>query len=391
VLVPHCAQRGVPLPRRFTIARVPVFAVAAASAACIAGSAELESVTAEPHTMSTTQALADGSLKAINGTYGSGCLQRSGSWSLLVSGTGALTNAPLTVVKDNTACVLTLTSLVADQTYTPVSSIDMSASYLDVASAFEAGVGGPVEFYANAKLDSASFAGDFVVTVLVSGDPSAARSAVTGGVLGKASSFAVLAGSTITCGASTPMIMVGDIGVSAVTTLSTIPSDQPEGGSRYVGPGSLAVQAQTDLTAGYNALHGMTCPPATNNLSGKDLGGQVLIPGVYCFDTSANITGTLELDADGNTDPFWVFQIGSTLTTGLSAQVTMPSGGSACRVYWNVGSSATLGADTAFLGTILAGDAITLGTGATVLTGRTLAQGGAVTLDGNTISAAACQ
>jgi Ice-binding-like len=346
--------------------------------------------------MSTTQALDTGSITAINGTYGSGCLERSGSWSVLVSGSGGLTNAALTVVKNNTACILTLTSIAAaGQTYTAVSSIAMTDTYSS-ASAFGAGDAGAVQFYANAKLSSISFAGDFIVNVLVSGDPTAAMSTVTGTVLGAASSFAVLAGTSIADTGTTTID--NNIGVSPGATpgtdISSSLSGQPSPtGMQYDGSGTLAGQAQTDLTSATSALHGMSCP-ADHNLA-IELGGLTLTPGVYCFGSTAALTGTLTLDAGGDPAAFWVFQIGTAITVAANANVLLinglMNGGSACKVYWLIGTVATLGADDSFLGNIMAGTDITLGAGTTLLPGRVLAQAGMVTLDTNTISAAACQ
>lgn len=108
------------------------------------------------------------------------------------------------------------------------------------------------------------------------------------------------------------------------------------------------------------------------------------------FDTSAQLTGTLTLDAEGNDNAFWVFQIGSTLTTASASTVQVinfgSNGGSDIGVFWQVGSSATLDTSTSFEGNILALESITLNTTATILCGRALAQTGAVTLDTNTIS-----
>ena len=134
----------------------------------------------------------------------------------------------------------------------------------------------------------------------------------------------------------------------------------------------------------------MPCLPA-NGRTGVDLGGKTLAPGVYCFpNTSAGITGNLVLDAQLNPNAVWVIQVGSTLTTATGATVSVINGGSACNVYWQIGSSATLGTGTKFVGNIVALTSITLVTGSSVLVGRTLARNGAVTLDGNAISAAAC-
>ena len=116
------------------------------------------------------------------------------------------------------------------------------------------------------------------------------------------------------------------------------------------------------------------------DLTGQDLGGMTLTPGVYCFSTSAQLTGTLTLDAQGNPDAVFLFQIGSTLTTASDASVVLINGASSCNVFWQVGSSATLGTGTSLAGSILALSSITLNTGAGV-TGRALARNGAVTLD----------
>ena len=114
-----------------------------------------------------------------------------------------------------------------------------------------------------------------------------------------------------------------------------------------------------------------------------------LTPGVYCFTSSAQLTGTLTLDAQGNPNAEFIFQIGSTLTTASNSRVVIINGGNPCAVYWQVGSSATLGTTTAFEGHILALASITVQTGATV-DGSVLARNGAVTLDENIVSIADC-
>ena len=120
-------------------------------------------------------------------------------------------------------------------------------------------------------------------------------------------------------------------------------------------------------------------------MTGLDLGGRTLTPGVYCFDTSAQLTGKLTLNAEGNADALFIFQIGSTLTTAPGASVVFVNGGSSCNVFWQVGSSATLDTTTVFAGNIIALTSITLNTGANV-TGRVLARNGAVTMDSNNIA-----
>jgi type VI secretion system secreted protein VgrG len=145
--------------------------------------------------------------------------------------------------------------------------------------------------------------------------------------------------------------------------------------------------AQGDVTTAYNALAAM---PYTIELTGTDLGGLTLTSGVYYFASSAQLSGTLNLDAEGNNNAYWVFQIGSELTTASNSVVQLINAGSNNGfdngVFWQVGSSATLGTTTAFEGNILADQSITLNTGATILNGRALARIAAVTMDTNVIS-----
>ena len=115
--------------------------------------------------------ITDGSVVALNGTY-SACLERSGSWSVRVSGNAALDHDPLSVISGDTGCVLAVTEVVADQTYTTSSPITLAASYQASVSAFVPSGGSTTAFYANAKLDSVSFSGNFVITLVHSGDPS---------------------------------------------------------------------------------------------------------------------------------------------------------------------------------------------------------------------------
>ena len=144
-----------------------------------------------------------------------------------------------------------------------------------------------------------------------------------------------------------------------------------------------AGQAQSDLTAAYVTAAGQT--PVTQDLTGMDLGGMVLTPGVYTFGSSAQLTGTLTLNGLGNPGAVWVFQIGSTLTTASGSRVQFINGGQACGVFWQVGSSATLGTTTTFAGNVLALASITANTGATN-SGGLFARTGAVTLDSNTVN-----
>ena len=122
---------------------------------------------------------------------------------------------------------------------------------------------------------------------------------------------------------------------------------------------AVALQAQSEVTTAYNTLAG---EPVTTVLTGQDLGGLTLTPGVYKFATSAQLTGTLTLNDQGNPNALFVFQIGSTLTTASSSGVVFLNNAVDNEVYWQVGSSATLGTGTSFIGNILALSSITLST-----------------------------
>jgi hypothetical protein len=200
--------------------------------------------------------------------------------------------------------------------------------------------------------------------------------------LGAAASFAVLGSSTVTnTGSST---ITGDLGVYPGTAVVGFPPGTVAG-TIQAGTGA-ALAAQTSVTTAWDNLTSQGC---TQDLTGQNLGGLTLTPGVYCFSTSAPLVGTLMLNAQGNAAATWVFKIGSTLITGSGSSTLVINGGSACNVFWQVGSSATLGTTTSFVGNILAAASITLTTGASLI-GRALARGGAVTLDSNNISNAQC-
>jgi hypothetical protein len=191
--------------------------------------------------------------------------------------------------------------------------------------------------------------------------------------LGTAAPFAVLAGSGITnTGATT---ITGDVGLSPGSSITGSPTVN---GTEYVDD-PTAVQAKNDLTTAYNSA---ASAPSTSNLTGQDLGNKNLSPGVYTFSSSAQLTGTLTLSGNG----VFIFQIGSTLTTASGATVVLVNGAQACNVFWQVGSSATLGTTTQFQGTLMALTSISLDAGANILDGRALAQSGAVTLDNNQLT-----
>lgn len=226
----------------------------------------------------------------------------------------------------------------------------------------------------------------FGLTVLLGATllmPSQAN-AQTAPSLGTAVTFAVLGSTTVTnTGAS---VVNGDLGVSPGTAVTGFPPGSVTPPGTIHAADAVALQAQNDATAAYLTL---ASEPCTQNLTGQDLGGMTLTTGVYCFDTSAQLTGTLTLDAGGNAGAVFVFKMGSTLTTAGASSVLVTNGGVDCNVWWQVGSSATLGTTTAFAGNILALTSIALTTGANV-SGRVLAQTGAVTMDTNIIGSTAC-
>jgi subtilisin family serine protease len=199
--------------------------------------------------------------------------------------------------------------------------------------------------------------------------------------LGAAQRFAVLGASTVTnTGAS---VITGDLGVSPGTAVTGfLPGRVRSGTIRSAD--AAALEAQIDVRAAYANLVGQAC---TQDLTGQDLGGQTLTAGVYCFASSAQLTGTLTLDGQGNANAVFIFKMGSTITTASASSVVLTNGGSAGNVFWQVGSSATLGTGTSFAGNILATASITVTTGVRVA-GRTLAMNGAVTLDTNAVTAA---
>src|ERR1035441_4676985 len=209
--------------------------------------------------------------------------------------------------------------------------------------------------------------------------------------LGTASSFAVLAGSGITvAGAVNTTTITGDIGTYPTTSVTGL-GNIVLNGVNQTADTLLMQNAQSALTAAYGKAAGQSATVSYGSAN-QELGGLTLAPGVYNDSTSFGITGTLTLDAQNNPNAVWIFQAGSTLTTASgpnASSVVLVNGAQACHVFWVVGSSATLGTSSDFVGNILAVTSITADTGATV-DGRLLAENGAVTLDNNTITEAIC-
>ena len=198
--------------------------------------------------------------------------------------------------------------------------------------------------------------------------------------LGTAASYSVLAGSTVTNTGSS--VITGDLGVNPGTSITGFPPGLVSGTQRTAGPAAL--QAQSDLTTAYGDAAARTPVTAIP----VELTGKTLKTGVYSGGT-LGLSGALTLDAGGDPSAVFVFQSASTLITGAGSKVNLINGASSCNVFWQVTSSATLGAGSTFRGTILALTDIHLNAGATV-DGRVLARNGAVTLITNTITSSPC-
>ncbi len=199
--------------------------------------------------------------------------------------------------------------------------------------------------------------------------------------LGTADSFAVLAGSTVTN--TGPSLLTGDLGLSPGSAITGFPPGKVDGTIHATD--AVALQAQSDLTTAYDDAAGRTPAAAVS----ADLGGSTLTQGVYKSDSSLGLTGTLTLDAEGDPNAVFVFQAGSTLTTASSSHVNLINGARPCNVFWQVGSSATLGTDSVLAGNVLALTSISVNDDVTVA-GRLLARNAAVTLINDRVAAAHC-
>jgi Ice-binding-like len=198
--------------------------------------------------------------------------------------------------------------------------------------------------------------------------------------LGSAASFSVLGGSTVTN--TGPTTMFGDLGLSPGSSVTGAPHVL---GQTHVDD-AVAIAAKNDLTTAYNDAAGRP----TDGSAGTDLAGQTFTAGIRTASSSLLLSsGSVTLDAQGDPNAVFIFQIGSTLTTGSATTVQLVNGAQACNVFWQVGSSATLGTGTRFVGTIMASATITANTAATIH-GRLLAQTAAVNLDTNTITNSNC-
>ena len=162
-------------------------------------------------------------------------------------------------------------------------------------------------------------------------------------------SFGILAGSTITN--TGPSVINGNVGLSPGSSITGFPPEIVVAPGAIFNSDATAVQAQVQLITLFNTLSAL---PVTHNLSGPNLGGLTLTPGVYGFSSSAQLTGGLTLNALGNPNALFVINVGSTLTTASGASISLINGAQASNVFFKVGSSATLGSTTAFQGDIVA-------------------------------------
>jgi Ice-binding-like len=198
--------------------------------------------------------------------------------------------------------------------------------------------------------------------------------------LGSGASFSVLGGSTVTN--TGPTTMFGDLGLYPGSSVTGAPHVL---GATHVDD-AVAIGAKNDLTTAYNDA----ASRPSNGSAGTELAGQTFLPGVRTASSSLLLSsGSVTLDAQGDPNAVFIFQIGSTLITGSGTSVSLVNGAQACNVFWQVGSSATLGTGTRFVGTVMALESITANTAATIH-GRLLARTAAVTMDTNTITTSNC-
>ncbi len=213
--------------------------------------------------------------------------------------------------------------------------------------------------------------------------PAAAQAAPVD--LGTAGPFVALGGSTVTN--TGPSVLNGDLGVAPGTSLVGFGSPAVVNGATHNND-AVANQGQADLTTAYVVAAGQPVAPA-NDLTGTNLGNRTLTTGAYRYASSAQLTGALTLDAQGDPNAQFIFEIGSTLTTASASSVVLINGASPCNVFWQVGSSATLDTTTAFQGNLMALTDISLNNGASVI-GRVLARNGQISLINNVLDNSPC-
>ncbi|HET9104922.1 MAG TPA: ice-binding family protein [Solirubrobacteraceae bacterium] len=223
----------------------------------------------------------------------------------------------------------------------------------------------------------AGLASILVASLAFAGAAQAAAAPVT---LGTDANFSVLAGQTITNTGLTTMAR--DLGLDPGTSVTGAPTTL---GTMHIDD-AVAIQAKSDLVTAINDAAGRPATPLTS----ADLSGRAFTPGVYSASSSLLFSaGSVTLNAQGDPNAVFIFQVGSSLTTGSATSVLLTNGAQPCNVFWEIGASATLGSGSTFAGTVLAQTSITAGTSAT-LNGRLLASTGSLTLDNNTITTSAC-
>ena len=276
-----------------------------------------------------------------------------------------ITTSTFTLKQGTTSVSGTPTYAGLTATFNPASSLTANTTYTATITT------GAKDLAGNALKSS------FVWSLTTSTSASACGQSTV--ALGSAAGFAVLAGSTVTnTGGST---VTGDLGVSPGTAVTGFPPGTVVGTIHTADP--TAAGAVANLTIAYNDAAGRTLCPIT--VAGN-LGGLTLAPGLYKSTSGLEISsGDLTLDAQGNANAVFIFQMASTLDTAAGLHVILAGGAKASNVFWQVGTSATLGTNSTFIGTIMADQSISLNTGAT-LSGRALARIGAVTLDASTVT-----
>ena len=223
--------------------------------------------------------------------------------------------------------------------------------------------------------------GSVLLSMAVLSPMSAAFAAEPKVGLGTTDSYSVLGGQTVTNTGNS--VLAQDLGVSPGTAITGFPPGITLGTTHAAD--AEAAQAQSDLVIAYDDAAGRA-PTAS---VADDLVGQTLVGGVYKSTGPLAVSGTLTLDAQNDPNTVFVFQVASTLTTASASNINLINGAQACNVYWQVGSSATLGTASTFKGSILALTSITVTTDTTV-EGRALARNGQVSLDNNTFTAPGC-
>jgi len=233
-----------------------------------------------------------------------------------------------------------------------------------------------------AKISAA--VGAIAVVFLIIGITASAAIPAVG--MGAAKSYAVMAGSGITNTGATTLSGTDGANIGSYPT-GTFTGDTTvtTSGTKYLAADAATAAAQNDLLTAYNDAAGRTSATAIS----ADLGGQTLTQGVYNSASSIGLTGTLTLDGENDPAAVFIFQAGSTLTTGSGSRINLINGAQPCNVFWQVGSSATFGTNSDFTGRVMALTSITATTGAS-FKGQLLAINGAVTLDNNTIVNDAC-